>query len=85
MNFPAKFIRTINSLNRDANVRVLVSGFRTGQVPINKSVRQGDPLSLYLFLLAVEPLVATIKMTRESKDSGKGASETSSALVMLMI
>ena len=60
MNFPKKFIRTINSLNKDANVRVLVNGFRTRQVPINKGVRQGDPLSLYLFLLAVEPLVATI-------------------------
>ena len=59
MNFPAKFIRTINSINKDANVRVLVNRFRTGQVPINKGVRQGDPLSFYLFLLAVEPLVAT--------------------------
>ena len=27
MNFPTKFIRTINSLNKDANVRVLVNGF----------------------------------------------------------
>ena len=25
MNFPTKFIRTINSLNKDANVRVLVN------------------------------------------------------------
>ena len=38
MNFPAKFIRTINSLNKDANVRVLVNRFRTGQVPTNKGV-----------------------------------------------
>ena len=64
MNFPAKFIRTIKSLNKDANVRVLVNGFQTKQVPINEGVRQGDPLSLYLFLLAVEPLVATINDTR---------------------
>ena len=38
MNFPTKFIRTIISLNRNANVRVLINGFRTEQVPINKGV-----------------------------------------------
>ena len=63
MNFPAKFIRTINSLNRDANVRVLVNEFRTGQVPINKGVRQG---------LAVEPLVATINNDTRIEGLGKG-------------
>ena len=72
MNFPTKFIRTINSLNKDANVRVLVNGFRTGQVPINKGVRQGDPVSLYLFLLAVEPLVATINNDTRIEGLGKG-------------
>ena len=72
MNFPAKFIRTINSLNRDAKVRVLVNGFRTGQVPIDKGVRQGDPLSLYLFLLAVEPLVAIINNDTRIEELGKG-------------
>ena len=72
MNFPTKFIRTVNSLNKDANVRVLVNGFRTGKVPINKGVRQGDPLSLYLFLLAVEPLVATINNDKRIEGLGKG-------------
>ena len=50
MNFPTKFICIINSLNKDANFRVLVNGFRTEQVPIDKGVRQGNPLSIYLFL-----------------------------------
>ena len=72
MNFPAKLIRTINSLNKNANVRVLVNGFRTKQVPINKGVRQGEPLSLYLFLLAVEPLVATINNDTRIEGLGKG-------------
>ena len=71
MNFPTKFIRTIDSFNRDANVRVLVNGFRTGKVPINKGVRQGDPLSLCLFLLAVEPLVVTINNDTRIEGIGK--------------
>ena len=72
MNFPTKFIRTINSLNKDANVRVLVNGFRTKQILANKGVRQRDPLSLYLFLLAVEPLVATINNDTRIKGLWKG-------------
>ena len=60
-------------MNKDANVRVLVNGFRTGQVPINKGVRQGDPLSLYLFLLAVEPLVATINNDTRIEGIGERA------------
>ena len=42
------------------------------QVPINKGVRQGDSLSLYLFLLAVEPLVATINNDTRIERLGKG-------------
>ena len=72
MNFLTKFICTLNSLNRDANVRVLVNGFRNGQVPMNKGVRHGDPLILYLFLLAVEPLVATINNDTKIEGLGKG-------------
>ena len=58
-------------MNKDANVRVLVNGFRTKQVPINKGGRQGDPLCIYLFLLAVEPLVATIDNDTRIKGLGK--------------
>ena len=72
INFPAKFIRTINSINKDANLRVLVNGFRTKQVSINKGVRQRDPLSLYLFVLAVEPLVSTINSDKRIEGLEKG-------------
>ena len=71
MNFPAKFIRTINSLNRDANVNVLVNGFQTKKVPVNKGVWQGNQLRLHLFLLAVEPLAVTINQHSKIEGLGK--------------
>ena len=72
MNFPAQFIKIIQSLNTDANIKVLVNGFQTQNIPIQKGVRQGDPLSLYLFLLAAEPLVATINNNQNIEGLGKG-------------
>ena len=72
MNFPSKFIRTINSLNKDANINVLVIGFRTKNVPVNKGVRQGDPLSLCLSLLAVEPQAVTINQHSKIQELRKG-------------
>ena len=72
MNFPAHFIRIIQSLNDNANVKVLVNGFQTQNIPIQKGVRQGNPLSLYLFLLAAEPLVATINNNQNIERLRKG-------------
>ena len=64
MNFPTNFIQIIKSLNNNVHVKVLVNGFQTKNIQIQKGVRQGDPLSLYLLLLAVEPLVATINQNQ---------------------
>ena len=69
MNFPTNFIQIIKSLNNNVHVKVLVNGFQTKN--IQKGVRQGDPLSLYLFLLAVEPLVATINQNIEGLGKGR--------------
>ena len=72
MNFPTNFIQIIKSLNNNAHVKVLVNGFQTKNIQIQKGVRQGGPLSLYLFLLAVEPLVATINQNQNIEGLGKG-------------
>ena len=72
MNFPTNFMQIINSSNNNANVKVLINGFQTKNIPIQKGVRQGDPLSLYIFLLAVEPLVATINNNQKIEGLRKG-------------
>ena len=56
MNFPVKFIRTKNSLNRDANVRVLVNGFRTEQVPLTKVSDKEIHLAFTCFCWRWSPL-----------------------------
>ena len=66
MNLPTNFMQIVKSLNK-----VLVNGFQTKNIQIQKGVRQGDPLSLYLFLLAVELLVATINQNREGLGKGR--------------
>ena len=71
MNFLVQFIRIIQSLNNNANVKFLVNGFQTQNISIQKGVRQVDPLSLYLFLLAVEPLVTTINNNQNIEGLGK--------------
>ena len=72
MNFPTNFIQIIKLLNNNAHVKVLVNGFQTKNIQIQKGMRQGDPFSLYLFLLAVEPLVATINQNQNIEGLGKG-------------
>ena len=72
MNFQTNFIQIIKSLNNNVHVKVLVNGFQTKNIQIQKGVRQGDPLSLYLFLLAVEPLIAIINQNQNIEGLGKG-------------
>lgn len=56
-NFPQQLIDCIKNLYDIAYSRILVNEFLTDEIKINKSVRQGCPLSMALFVLYIEPLV----------------------------
>ncbi|KAJ4449543.1 hypothetical protein ANN_00944 [Periplaneta americana] len=53
---PDKMINIIKNMY-STYPRVQVNGFFTQQIPIQSSVRQGCPLSVFLFALTVEPLI----------------------------
>ena len=66
MQFPPLFIKVIVELNyTNAFSSIIVNGFITRSLLLARGVRQGDPLSLFLFLVAVEPLVSYINDSSE--------------------
>ena len=60
-NIPQTFIKTVKSLYENAHTRVAINGVLSEPFKITCGVRQGDPLSCFLFDLAIEPLACMIR------------------------
>ena len=64
-NFGPTFIQWIHTFYQNITSSVLNNGFSTGPFEIQRGVRQGDPLSPYLFIIILEVLAISI---RENND-----------------
>ena len=63
MGFPQQFIQVIKNLHTSTTARFLINGSVGPSFPISRGIRQGDPLAPFLFLLAIEVLLARLNKT----------------------
>ncbi|KAF5328335.1 hypothetical protein D9619_013331 [Psilocybe cf. subviscida] len=66
-NFPSQFIHTVKTLYKNANTSAMINGEMSTTYKVTRGVRQGCPLSCWLFDLAIEPLA---EMLRKSSLEG---------------
>lgn len=57
MHFRPNFVSIVEKIMSMSNSRVLVNGNLGPEIPIQRSIRQGDPLSMHLFVLYLHPLL----------------------------
>jgi hypothetical protein len=58
--FSTKFITLIENMYKHAHSSIHINGHTTGPIPIQCSVRQGCPMSILLFALSLNPLLALL-------------------------
>jgi len=82
MSFPALWRKWIRECVSTATTSVLVNGIPIDEFPLKRGLRQGDPLSPFRFLLAVEGLNSLMKSMVEAQLFTSYSIETVSSVVV---
>ena len=65
MGFNARWVSTIMACIKSVSYSILLNGQPHGHIVLDRGLRQGDPLSQYLFLLITEGLHSLFKKAEE--------------------
>jgi len=61
------FIKIFKTLYRDITARILINGFTSETINIERGVKQGDALSCALFIICIDPLLRNINKNENIK------------------
>lgn len=61
MGFPQSFVNLVRRILKNSSSKIMVNGQLTKSIHFKSSVRQGCPMSMALFAIAIEPLLATLE------------------------
>jgi len=65
MGFPARIINIIMNCIRSVSFSILINGQPTDPFSPNRGIRQGDPLSPYIFIICAEVLSGLITKSQQ--------------------
>jgi hypothetical protein len=65
--FGSNFVNYFNTLYKGLTARILVNGFFSDAIKIERGVKQGDALSCAIFILCIDPLIRNINANTSIK------------------
>jgi len=62
--FGEGFVSTFKILYKDITARILINGFKSESIAIQRGVKQGDALSCAIFVICIDPLLRNINKSK---------------------
>lgn len=67
LGFAEKWVKLLMYCISSVSYQVIINGEAKGRIQSSRKLRQGDPLSPFMFIICTEPLISLLKGTEEER------------------